>query len=65
MIILYILITIFTYFLLMWGFRIVFTLLLLKSIVKAKERRQQIINKNKKEKERMKNAKMWKMWKRI
>jgi len=58
MIILYILITIFTYFLLMWGFRIVFTLLLLKSIVKAKERRQQIINKNKKEKERMKNAKM-------
>jgi hypothetical protein len=42
----------------MWGFRIVFTLLLLKSIVKAKERRQQIINKNKKEKERMKNAKM-------
>lgn len=58
MIILYIIISIFTYFLLMWGFRIVFTLLLLKSIVKAKERRQQIINKNKKEKERMKNAKM-------
>jgi predicted membrane protein len=58
MIILYIIISIFTYFLLMWGFRIVFTLLLLKSIVKAKEKRQQIINKNKEEKEKMKNAKM-------
>jgi len=56
MIILYIIISIFSYFLIMWGFRILFSLLLLKSIVKAKEKRQENINKIKKEKERMKNG---------
>jgi len=56
MIILYIIISIFSYFLIMWGFRILFTLLLLKSIVKAKEKRQENINKIKKEKEKKKNG---------